>query len=91
VEETMDAINCPYHYFCNTTYPGNYSLVADWLAMLLAAAACLGLSGAVIWELRGILLGREFGRGKARFWVPSGPVLFPLALVLLAKGNRINS
>ncbi|XP_057833157.1 uncharacterized protein LOC131043935 [Cryptomeria japonica] len=91
VEETLDTINCPYHYYCNTTYPGNYLAVVDWFAVLLAAALCLCLSGVMIWEVRGRLFGQDFSRGKARYWVPSGPLLLPLSLLVMAKGHRINS
>ncbi|KAF2324965.1 hypothetical protein GH714_021920 [Hevea brasiliensis] len=41
VEETFDPINCPYHYFCDSTYPGNYPPYVDVIVFLFATASYL--------------------------------------------------
>ncbi|RYR32183.1 hypothetical protein Ahy_A10g046783 [Arachis hypogaea] len=41
VEETLDLLNCPYHYVCETTYPANYPPYVDILVLLFATASYL--------------------------------------------------
>ncbi|KDP24557.1 hypothetical protein JCGZ_25121 [Jatropha curcas] len=89
VEETLDPINCPYHYFCDSTYPGNYPAYVDILVFLFAAASYLTtLVIMVIDILRKD--GTSISRSK-RFLLPSGPVSLPVILLMLSKGYRINT
>uniref|UniRef100_A0A6N2MWZ2 Uncharacterized protein n=1 Tax=Salix viminalis TaxID=40686 RepID=A0A6N2MWZ2_SALVM len=41
VEDTVDPINCPYHYYCDSTYPGNHPPYVDVLVFLFTAALYL--------------------------------------------------
>ncbi|KAF1863223.1 hypothetical protein Lal_00014684 [Lupinus albus] len=41
VEETLDSINCPYHYVCDRTYPSNYPPSVDILVLLFTIASYL--------------------------------------------------
>lgn len=43
----MDPINCPYHYYCDSTYPGNHPPYVDVLAFLFTTALYLQPSGPV--------------------------------------------
>ncbi|XP_034709794.1 uncharacterized protein LOC117932625 [Vitis riparia] len=87
VEETMDPINCPYHYFCDSTYPGNYPPVVDILLLLFATASYLGILVFTAMEISG---GRSFHQTR-RYLLPTGPVSLPVILLALAKGRRINT
>uniref|UniRef100_A0A6N2L971 Uncharacterized protein n=1 Tax=Salix viminalis TaxID=40686 RepID=A0A6N2L971_SALVM len=90
VEDTMDPINCPYHYYCDSTYPGNHPPYVDVLALLLTAAMYLATLVIMVEDIS--RRGRTcLGKSK-RFWQPSGgPVSLPLILLALAKGYRINT
>ncbi|XP_050203275.1 uncharacterized protein LOC126653424 [Mercurialis annua] len=89
VEETLDPINCPYHYYCDSTYPGNYTDYVDFIVFLFTTASYLTTLVIMVIDIS--------SRGKAhfsyskRFWLPSGPVALPIILLALAKGYRINS
>ncbi|KAF8413425.1 hypothetical protein HHK36_001408 [Tetracentron sinense] len=90
VEETTDPINCPYHYFCDSTYPGNYPSAVDVLLLLFTIASYLVTLIFTVVEISG---GREhirFSRMR-KYWLPSGPVALPFILLALAKGHRINT
>lgn len=87
VEETLDPINCPYHYFCDSTYPGNYPPAVDILLLLFATASYLVILFFTAMEISG---GRSFHHTR-RYLLPTGPVSFPVILVALAKGCRINT
>jgi hypothetical protein len=90
LEETTDFVTCPYHYYCDSSYPGDYhsavgALVAAFAAYCFAAALAFTVldfvrSGAA--GVRGI---------KRKYLVPSGPFLLPLVLLALAKGQRVNA
>ncbi|PON97164.1 hypothetical protein TorRG33x02_069200 [Trema orientale] len=87
-EETMDPTNCPYHYFCDSAYPGNYSPVVDILVLILTTASYFATLFIMVMDISGreqtsILL--------KRCLLPSGPVSLPLILLALAKGYRINT
>ncbi|KAL5572251.1 hypothetical protein UlMin_021848 [Ulmus minor] len=87
-EETMDPINCPYHYFCDSVYPGNYSPVVDILVLVFAAASYLATLFIMVMEISG--RGQASNLSKS-YLLPSGPVFLPLILLALAKGYRINT
>lgn len=91
VEETTDPINCPYHYFCDSNYPGNYPPSADILVFLITTASYLTTLFFTVIEIsRG--KGRPFlGESRRSYLLPNGPVFLPLILLSLAKGQRINS
>ncbi|OEL19387.1 hypothetical protein BAE44_0019594 [Dichanthelium oligosanthes] len=88
LEETTDFITCPYHYYCDSSYPGDYSAS---IGILVAAftAYCI-LSAAVFTALDIARSGSALGRIKRKYMVPSGPFLLPLLLLVLAKGQRLN-
>ena len=87
VEETMDPINCPYHYFCDSTYPGNYPPAMDILLLLFITASYLGILVFTAMEIAG---GRNFHQTR-RYLLPSGPFSLPVILIAFAKGRRINT
>ncbi|XP_010251160.1 PREDICTED: uncharacterized protein LOC104593142 [Nelumbo nucifera] len=90
VEETTDPINCPYHYFCDSTYPGNYPYIVDILVLSFTALSYLSTLVFTVLEIsRG--KGACYIQSSRRYWLPSGPIAFPLILLALAKGHRINT
>lgn len=91
VEETLDPINCPYHYFCDGIYSGNeYPPVIDILALLLIATSFLATLVLMITEVS--KKGRKISLPLwKRYLLPSGPVFLPLILLILAKGQKINT
>lgn len=91
VEETTDPVTCPYHYFCDSTYQGNYPPAVDLSALLLSAASYLIAACLAMVEVRRYIMGRESNQPVRRYWVPSGPIILPLILLCLAKGHRINT
>ncbi|XP_042504344.1 uncharacterized protein LOC122081338 [Macadamia integrifolia] len=90
VEETTDPINCPYHYFCDSTYPGNYPPIVDIAVLILAATSYLATLIITVLEISGGR-GISFSQSTRRYWLPSGPVVLPFILLVFAKGNRINT
>ncbi|KAK2649907.1 hypothetical protein Ddye_017396 [Dipteronia dyeriana] len=89
VEETLDPINCPYHYFCESTYPGNYPPAVDVLVILFTASSYLATLVLMIIDIS--KRGRTFLGQSKRCLLPSGPVSLPIILLMLAKGHRINT
>ncbi|CAN0889175.1 hypothetical protein LINGRAHAP2_LOCUS16040, partial [Linum grandiflorum] len=51
VEQTLDPFSCPYHYFCDTNYPGSYPAYVDALFLLVVAAAYLVTFVVMVMEL----------------------------------------
>ncbi|XVE73593.1 hypothetical protein DITRI_Ditri11bG0131200 [Diplodiscus trichospermus] len=88
VEETLDPTNCPFHYFCDSIYPGNYPPAVDVLVLLLATTSYL--TTLVIMLIDISRKGRPCLSQSKRLLLPSGPVSLPLILLALAKGSRIN-
>ncbi|KAM7473359.1 hypothetical protein LguiB_020602 [Lonicera macranthoides] len=90
VEETMDPINCPYHYFCESAHPDNYPPTLDILVLLFTT-----FSYAVILTLLITDLYRGTKRGKTRlvprYLIPSGQISLPIFLLALANGKRIDT
>jgi hypothetical protein len=89
VEDTMDPINCPYHYYCDSTYPGNHPPYVDVLAFLFTTALYLVTLAIMVVDIS--RRGRTYLRESKRYLQPSGPVSLPLILLVLAKGSRINT
>lgn len=89
VEDTMDPINCPYHYYCDSTYPGNHPPYVDVLAFLFTTALYLVTLAIMVVDIS--RRGRPYLRESKRYLQPSGPVSLPLILLVLAKGSRINT
>lgn len=90
-EETLDPINCPYHYYCDSTYPGNYPPAVDVLVLVYTAVSYLATLLLMVVDMvssRGPA--SSFSQSK-RFLLPSGPFSLPIILLMLAKGHRINS
>ncbi|CAN0889173.1 hypothetical protein LINGRAHAP2_LOCUS16040 [Linum grandiflorum] len=95
VEQTLDPFSCPYHYFCDTNYPGSYPAYVDALFLLVVAAAYLVTFVVMVMELaastsRTANNNNEICRSK-RYVLPSGPVFLPLILLAFAKGYRIHN
>ncbi|XP_043718501.1 uncharacterized protein LOC122666553 [Telopea speciosissima] len=90
VEETTDPINCPYHYFCDSTYPGNYPPIVDIAVLILTVTSYLATLVITMLEISGCR-GICFSQSTRRYWLPSGPVILPFILLVFAKGNRINT
>ncbi|XP_022757660.1 uncharacterized protein LOC111304900 [Durio zibethinus] len=88
VEETLDPINCPFHYFCDSIYPGSYPPAVDVLVLLLTTASYLATLVIMLIEIS--RRGRPCLSQSKRFLLPSGPLSLPLILLALAKGPRIN-
>ncbi|XP_017969623.1 PREDICTED: uncharacterized protein LOC18613862 isoform X1 [Theobroma cacao] len=88
VEETLDPINCPFHYFCDSIYPGNYPPAVDVLVLLLTTASYLATLVIMLIDIS--RRGRPCLSQSKRFLLPSGPVSLPLILLALANGQRIN-
>jgi hypothetical protein len=85
----MDPINCPYHYYCDSTYPGNHPPYVDVLAFLFTTALYLVTLAIMVVDIS--RRGRTYLRESKRYLQPSGPVSLPLILLVLAKGSRINT
>ncbi|XP_058008515.1 uncharacterized protein LOC110672455 [Hevea brasiliensis] len=89
VEETLDPINCPYHYFCDSIYPGNYPPYVDVIVFLFATASYLATLVIMVIDIS--KRGEAYFSRSRRFLLPSGPISLPIILLVLAKGYRINS
>ncbi|KAF9688016.1 hypothetical protein SADUNF_Sadunf02G0153200 [Salix dunnii] len=89
VEDTLDPVNCPYHYYCDSTYPGNHPPYVDVLVFLFTAAMYLATLVIMVEDIS--RRGRTHLSKSKRFLHPSGPVSLPLILLALAKGYRINT
>lgn len=88
VEETLNPIDCPYHYFCDSVYPGNYSSVVDNLLLFFIASTYLATLVIMVMHIAG--RGQSCVQSK-RYLLPSGPIALPLIIFALAKGHRINT
>ncbi|WOL09961.1 hypothetical protein Cni_G18715 [Canna indica] len=95
LEETTDLINCPYHYFCDSGYQGDYPPAVDYLVVLFAAFSFLSAAAFTLLEFsRRPGSSTELavnGRLKRRHLIPSGPISLPLVVLILGNGHRINT
>ncbi|PKA54192.1 hypothetical protein AXF42_Ash000025 [Apostasia shenzhenica] len=91
VEETADLLNCPFHYFCDTSYAGNHYPFVDLFVLIFLL--CSFLSASAFTALEFGSRGQSFWRRrfKRRYLLPSGPILLPLVVLILYHGQRINS
>jgi hypothetical protein len=91
MEETMDTINCPYHYVCDKTYPPNYNTLSiDILVFLFTIFSYFFTLVIVIMNI----ISRKktiFLSQSKRFFLPSGPISLPLIILIFAKGHQINT
>lgn len=87
-EETLDPINCPYHYFCESNYPGNYPAAVDVLVVVFVTGLYLATLVLMIIDI--LKRGRTVSGQSKRCLLPSGPICLPVILLILAKGHRIN-
>ncbi|GAB2231169.1 hypothetical protein Droror1_Dr00027457 [Drosera rotundifolia] len=90
LEETLDPGICPYHYYCYSTYHGDYPSFIDILVFAFVAASFFST---VVLSLMEILPGRRQSEleCRRRYLLPSGPISLPVMLLILAKGRRINT
>ncbi|KAF8683550.1 hypothetical protein HU200_044465 [Digitaria exilis] len=96
LEETTDFVTCPYHYYCDSSYPGDYSAAVGLLVAAFAAYCFLSTLAFTVLDLvRGNGGGSPAAAGvrgiKRKYLVPSGPFLLPMVLLALAKGQRVNA
>ncbi|CAM0957039.1 unnamed protein product [Alopecurus aequalis] len=92
LEETTDFITCPYHYYCDSSYPGDYSTAVGVVVAVFAAYCLLSAVAFTVVEIGSVARAAGgVGRIKRKYLVPSGPFLLPLVLLILAKGQRINA
>ncbi|XP_004984980.1 uncharacterized protein LOC101755137 [Setaria italica] len=96
LEETTDFVTCPYHYYCDSSYPGDYSAAVGFLVAAFAAYCFLSTLAFTVLDLvRGNGGGGAPAAGvrgiKRKYLLPSGPFLLPLVLLALAKGQRVNA
>jgi len=89
LEETMDPIDCPYHYFCDSAYPGNYPPAVDMLVFLFTLASYLTTLFIMAMDIS--RRGQTCLSQSKRYLLPSGPVALPVILLALAKGYQINT
>uniref|UniRef100_A0A0E0M6B2 Uncharacterized protein n=1 Tax=Oryza punctata TaxID=4537 RepID=A0A0E0M6B2_ORYPU len=90
LEETTDFITCPYHYYCDSAYPGDYSPAFGALVAAFAAYCLVSAAAFAVLDI-GRAGGVGGGRNRRKYMVPSGPFLLPVVLLALAKGQRINA
>ncbi|CAL9154852.1 unnamed protein product [Musa hybrid cultivar] len=93
VEETIDLINCPYHYFCDSAYRGDYSPIVDLLVLLFAVSSFFTATAFTLREfsLRRSRTEPSIGSFKRRHLLPSGPIALTLVVLIFANGQRINT
>ncbi|XP_042423547.1 uncharacterized protein LOC122011207 [Zingiber officinale] len=94
VEETTDLINCPYHYFCDSTYQEDYTLVVDFLVLLFILTSFFSATVFTLLDFSQrptSAADLSIGRLKRRYLLPSGPIALPLVVLILANGQRINT
>jgi len=89
LEENSDLSSCRYHYYCDSTYPGDYPPVVDLSVFIFTIASYLSVT--VFTLLRFKRRDISIGTSKRRYLLPSGPIALPLVLLILAKGSRINT
>ncbi|KAJ0111668.1 hypothetical protein Patl1_00724 [Pistacia atlantica] len=89
VEETLDPLSCPYHYYCDSNYPGNYPPTVDVLVLIFATTSYLATLVLMVIDIS--RRGRTSVGQSKRYLLPSGPVSLPIFLLMLAKGHRINT
>ncbi|KAL1338980.1 hypothetical protein HN51_033559 [Arachis hypogaea] len=92
VEETLDLLNCPYHYVCETTYPANYPPYVDILVLLFATASYLVTLVIVATTARSRYSSSSSSTQRTtRYLLPCGPISLPLVILTFAKGPQINT
>ncbi|XP_040384218.1 uncharacterized protein LOC102713024 [Oryza brachyantha] len=91
LEETTDFITCPYHYYCDSAYPGDYAAAVGALVAAFAVYCLLSAAAFAVLDIGRGGGGGGGGRTRRKYMVPSGPFLLPLVLLALAKGQRINA
>ncbi|XP_021748237.1 uncharacterized protein LOC110714079 [Chenopodium quinoa] len=93
LEETLDPLNCPYHYYCNSNYSGDYPSWVDNLAIVFITITFLATT---VLMVVGMIGGRKATpltrlNQLRRYFLPSGPIFLPIILVIMAKGHRVNT
>ncbi|GAB2271891.1 hypothetical protein Dimus_006720 [Dionaea muscipula] len=93
LEETLNPSDCPYHYYCHSTYPGNYPYLVDILVLAFVAASFLSTMVLSLIEIISSVKSINLQQLKRtrRYVLPSGPTSLPIMLLILAKGYRINT
>ncbi|KAG8091546.1 hypothetical protein GUJ93_ZPchr0012g20657 [Zizania palustris] len=89
LEETTDFITCPYRYYCDSAYHGDYAPAVGALVAAFAAYCLLSAAAFTVLEIRRD--GAAAASRRRKYLVPSGPFLLPLVLLALAKGHRIDA
>ncbi|RRT57329.1 hypothetical protein B296_00027082 [Ensete ventricosum] len=94
VEETTDLVNCPYHYFCDSPYEGDYPPAVDLSVLLFTVSCFLSATVFTLVELgcsRSSLDVSNGRRWRRRYLLPSGPIALPLLVLIFANGRRIDT
>ncbi|CAN6301527.1 unnamed protein product [Urochloa humidicola] len=91
LEETTDFVTCPYHYYCDSSYPGDYPAAVGLLVAAFAAYCFLSTLAFTVLDLVRAPAAPGVRGIKRKYLVPSGPFLLPLVLLALAKGQRVNA
>jgi hypothetical protein len=98
LEETTDFVTCPYHYYCDSSYPGDYPAAVGALVAAFAAYCFLSTLAFTVLDLvrgNGSSASSSAVAGvrgiKRKYLLPSGPFLLPLVLLALARGQRVNA
>ncbi|CAA6656425.1 unnamed protein product [Spirodela intermedia] len=86
-EETSDPLICPYSYFCDSVYPGDYSAAVDVSIFLLSAVSYAFAVAATLLDLAGESPAVDWTQ-RLRVLLPSGPVVLPALLLALVNGHR---
>ncbi|XP_052211308.1 uncharacterized protein LOC127814091 [Diospyros lotus] len=94
LEETMDPINCPFHYYCDS--PGNPSNYPPSVDILVASFSIASYFATLISMLLETLfhwkVTRNFSAQRLRrFMLPNGPISLPMTLLALSNGRRIST
>ncbi|WOL10626.1 hypothetical protein Cni_G19385 [Canna indica] len=94
VEETTDLVNCPFHYFCDSTYQEDHSPVVDLLVLLFILSSFVSVTVFTLLQFARRKPSTDdfrIGRVRRRYLLPSGPLVLPLVVIIFANGHRINT
>ncbi|MED6217445.1 hypothetical protein PIB30_017890 [Stylosanthes scabra] len=96
LEQTLDLLNCPYHYVCDTTYPPNYPPYVDISVLLFVTASYLVTLVIIVSATTRTCFSSSSSssslrRRRRRYLLPSGPISLPLVILTFAKGPQINT
>ncbi|EEE50713.1 hypothetical protein OsJ_30994 [Oryza sativa Japonica Group] len=77
LEETTDFITCPYHYYCDSAYPGDYSPAVGALVAAFAAYCLVSAAAFAVLDIG--RAGGGGGRNRRKYMGQRINAVFPLA------------